>query len=79
MRNPKYRSDRYFDCINEDVVYSMFRRGLKEFAGTTSTREAWGKILPNYKREDKITVKVNLNNASYNELITTNRFTNSVP
>ena len=79
MKNAKYRSDRYFDYINEDVVYSMFRRGLKEFAGTTSTREAWWKILPNYRKEDKITVKINLNNASYNELVTTNRLDQSVP
>jgi hypothetical protein len=79
MKKSQYRSDRYFDYINDDVVYSMLRRGLNVLTGARETREAWGKILPNYKKEDKITVKINLNNASYYESITTNRLDQSVP
>ena len=79
MTNTRYRSDRYYDYINEDVVDSMFRRGLKELTGETSTREAWGKILSNHREGDKITVKINVNNASYNDSITTNRLDQSVP
>ena len=79
MRNSKYRSDRYYDYINEDAVYSMFQVGLNVLTGTNETKEAWRKILPGYRKSDKITVKINLNNSSYNESITTNRLDQSAP
>ena len=79
VKKTKYRSDRYFDYINENILDAMFKRGLKELTGAISTREAWGKLLPDYKKKDKITIKVNLNNSSYNKLITTNRLDQSVP
>jgi hypothetical protein len=79
MKKSNYRQDRYYDYVNEDVVYSMFKTGLNELAGTRNTKEAWRNILLNYKKNDKITVKINLNNSSYNESITTNRLDQSVP
>lgn len=79
MKKSKYRPDRYYDYINEDIIYMMLKRGLNELTGAAETREAWGKILPNYMKDHKITVKINLNNSSYNELITTNRLDQSVP
>ena len=79
MGSSKFRSDRYYDYINEAVVASMLERGLKEFTGAASTREAWNILLTNYKRTDHITIKVNLNNASYDEEITTNRMDQTIP
>lgn len=79
MKSARFRSDRYFDYINEDVVKNMFKTGLNELAGTKSTKDAWRKILRNYKNSDKITIKINLNNASYNESITTNRLDQTAP
>lgn len=80
MKKSGFRSDRYYDYINEDIVCSMFKRGLNEFTGEKgNTRKAWKKILINYSKGDKITIKINLNNASYNELITTNRLDQTAP
>ena len=79
MTKSNCRADRYYDYINEDIVYSMFKEGLNELAVTETTKEAWGNILTNYRKSDKITVKINLNNSSYNELITTNRLDQSIP
>ena len=79
MRNPKFRHDRYYDHINEAIVASMLERGLIELTGCGSTKEAWNNLLTNYKKTDHITIKINLNNASYNEEITTNRMDQTIP
>lgn len=79
MKNSIYRSDRYYDHINEDVVYSMLKTGLNELSGEKTTKESWGNILAKYKNNDRITIKINVNNASYNQLITTNRLDQSAP
>jgi hypothetical protein len=79
MRSQRFRQDRYYDFIDEDVVGNMFRRGLLEVTDTKRTEDAWRKILKNYKKYDKITLKINLNNASYDERITTNRLDQTAP
>jgi uncharacterized protein (DUF362 family) len=42
----------------------MIDQGLTELTGTTSGEAAWGVLLPDYQRGQKIAVKVNFNNAS---------------
>jgi hypothetical protein len=79
MKNNKFRKERYFDYIDGDVVSSMLKRGLRELTETVSTEDAWLKILKNYKKGNKITIKINLNNASYREKITTNRLDQTAP
>ena len=79
MRNTEFRSDRYYDHINEVVVASMLERGLKELTGAASAKEAWNNLLTNFKNTDHVTIKINLNNASYNEEITTNRMDQTIP
>jgi len=79
MRNGEFRKERYFDYINEDAVRRMLKRGLCEVTGTDSSGRAWQKILKKYKKGDKITIKINLNNASYREEITTNRLDQTAP
>ena len=79
IRNSRFRSDRYYDHIDETVVASMVRRGLTELTGTGSTKEAWGHLLTDYKKTDRLTIKINLNNASYSEEITTNRMDQTIP
>lgn len=79
FNSSRFRKDRYFDHINEETLSRMFSLGLKELAGTVSNREAWLKILKDYKSGDKITIKINLNNASYCEQITTNRMDQTAP
>ena len=70
---------RYFDYINDDVVDRMLDRGLRELTGTTTVKEAWTSILTNLKSSDRITIKLNLNNASFDENITTNRMDQTMP
>jgi len=79
MKDSRFRSDRYYDHIDETVVASMVRRGLTELTGTESSREAWKHLLINYRKTDHLTIKINLNNASYNEEITTNRMDQTIP
>lgn len=79
MKNSNFRNDRYYDHIDETVVASMFRRGLTELTGTESTSDAWRLLLINHKKTDHLTIKVNLNNASNNEKITTNRMDQTIP
>ncbi len=79
VNSGKFRQERYFDYINNDIVGRMFKKGLNELAGTYSTRDAWLKVLKNYRKGNKITIKVNLNNATYDEEVTTNRLDQTAP
>lgn len=74
----KYRKDRYYDYIDQNVVAKMLSEGLRQVVGPGNTENAWHALLKNYKETHKITIKVNLNNASYNEQLTTNRMDQSV-
>ncbi len=71
--------ERYFDYINEDVVAKMLNRGLRELTGTSSTKDAWTSLLTNLNKSDRITIKLNLNNASFDEKVTTNRMDQTMP
>ncbi len=77
INDERFRQDRYFDRINEAAVRRLLAAGLRELTAQSSTRAAWLALLPDFRSDDRITVKVNLNNASYNERITTNRMDQS--
>jgi len=79
MGSSRFRGDRYYDHIDEAVVVSMLRRGLLELTDTKSTEDAWRHLLTNRKNSDRLTIKINLNNSSYNEKITTNRMDQTIP
>ena len=71
--NPGKIKERYFDYINEDVVAAMLDRGLRELTDSGSAAEAWHRLLPDLQKTDRVTIKMNMNNASYDEQVTTNR------
>jgi hypothetical protein len=77
MESGRFRTDRYFDCIDETVVRELLDTGLLHLTDRTTVCEAWLQLLPGYRQGQRITVKVNLNNASYDERITTNRMDQS--
>ncbi|MBE9511290.1 MAG: DUF362 domain-containing protein [Bacteroidetes bacterium] len=76
---PEKIKERYFDYINEDVVAKMLDRGLRELTDTESAPDAWRKLLPNLQTSDRIAIKMNMNNASFDESITTNRMDQTMP
>ena len=77
--SPGKIQERYFDYINEDVVAKMLDRGLRELTDAGSADDAWRILLPNLQRSDRITIKMNMNNASFDENITTNRMDQTMP
>lgn len=77
--NPEKIKERYFDSINEDVVAGMLNRGLCELTDTESAANAWRILLPNLRTSDRVTIKMNMNNASFDENITTNRMDQTMP
>lgn len=72
-------SERYYDFIKFDVVARMLDRGLRELTGARSATAAWKQLLPGFDRKQRITLKLNMNNASFNEAITTNRMDQTMP
>jgi uncharacterized protein (DUF362 family) len=77
--NPEKIKERYFDYINEDVVARMLDRGLRELTDTGSAADAWSSLLPNLQKSDRVTIKMNMNNASFDEKVTTNRMDQTIP
>ncbi len=77
--NPEKIKERYFDYINEDVVAKMLDRGLRELTDTGSTADAWGMLFPNLQTSDWVTIKMNMNNASFDDQATTNRVDQTIP
>ena len=77
--NPEKIKERYFDYINEDVVAKMLDRGLHELTDTGSAADAWGSLLPNLQKSERVTIKMNMNNASFDEKVTTNRMDQTIP
>ena len=71
--------ERYYDYINEDVVADILDRGLRELTGARSATEAWRILLPNLSENDTFVIKMNMNNASFDEKITTNRMDQTMP
>jgi hypothetical protein len=76
---PEKITERYFDFINEDAVAAMLEKGLLELTGTASLRESWEDLLPDFSVSDKITLKVNLNNATFDPNLTNNRMDQTMP
>jgi hypothetical protein len=56
----------------------MLCEGLQCLTGQTSLGGAWMALLKDYRKSDRITIKINLNNASYNDDLTTNRMDQSI-
>ncbi len=78
MNRGQFRNDRYYDHINQKTVTTMLDQGIRHLTRTSSQRQAWLALLRNYRKGDTVTIKINLNNASYNEDVTTNRLDQSV-
>ena len=71
--------ERYFDYINAETVAQMLDLGLRQLTGAPNATAAWKLLLPDFAPTHKITLKLNMNNASFNEAITTNRMDQSMP
>lgn len=71
--------ERYFDYINDDVVAGMLDAGLRQLTGASSATAAWKQLLIGFEPQHRITLKLNMNNASFNEAITTNRMDQTMP
>ncbi len=78
MSSGRFRTDRYYDHLNQEMINSMVSQGICFFTGVDNAEEAWKNLLRNYRQGQKITIKINLNNASFNEDVTTNRMDQSV-
>jgi Domain of unknown function (DUF362) len=76
---PGKTEERYFDYINEDVVELMLDRGLCELTDAGSAKDAWLQLLPGLQLSDRVTIKMNMNNASFDENVTTNRMDQTMP
>jgi len=76
---PDKITERYYDYINDAVIARMFERGLRELTGERSATAAWKQLLPAFQPTHRITLKLNTNNASFNEAITTNRMDQTMP
>lgn len=72
-------SERYYDYIEPDVVQSMLDRGLRELTGKRAAAEAWRKLLPGLNPDQRISIKMNMNNASFDPEATTNRMDQTMP
>jgi len=71
--------ERYFDYINNKAVTAMLHKGLRELSGERSPRSSWKSLLPGFNAKQKVTLKLNMNNASFDESITTNRMDQTMP
>ena len=71
--------ERYFDFIDGDVVARMLDLGLRQLTGVPTAAGAWKQLLPGFSPEQKITLKLNMNNASFDAAITTNRLDQTMP
>ncbi|MEA1996910.1 MAG: DUF362 domain-containing protein [Gemmatimonadota bacterium] len=71
--------ERYYDYMNEDVLAKMLDQGLMELTDTGSAVDAWRKLIPNLSEKDTFAFKMNMNNASFDENITTNRMDQTMP
>ena len=77
--SPGKIQERYFDYINEDVVAKMLDRGLRELTDAGSAADAWRMLLPDLQQGHRVTIKMNMNNASFDPQVTTNRMDQTMP
>ncbi len=68
-----YKTAPYVDFTDYNELKKMLVAALTAYTGTKSTKEAWQRILPDYKAGKKIAIKPNLNNigAGYSKAIMT--------
>jgi len=57
----------------------MFDLGLCRLTGVDTATAAWKQLLTEYEPKHRITLKLNVNNASFNDAITTNRMDQTMP
>ena len=72
-------TERYYDYIDGKVVALMLDRGLREMTGEKSTPAAWKSLMPGFDKKQKVTLKLNVNNASFDPGVTTNRMDTTMP
>jgi len=60
-----YRTGWYGDYVDQTVVDLMTERGILDLTGAPTPAEAWRVILPAYQPGQKVAIKINLNNATY--------------
>ena len=77
--DPKKTDRRYWNFIDQEAVGSMVDRGVCELTGTDNPAEAWRTIMRSYSRDDRVAVKINLNNVEWEQGLTTNRMDASLP
>ena len=58
----------YGNYVNQQVVNTMMTQGLKKLTNQSSLHAAWSRIMPGYAPGKKIAVKINLNNASKDDI-----------
>jgi uncharacterized protein (DUF362 family) len=56
------KEETYEGKVDQEAVNKLLVKGLRILTGETSEAAAWGVIIPNYKKNQKIAVKVNFNN-----------------
>jgi hypothetical protein len=78
LQSGNFRNDRYYEHINQKVVSRMLPAGIQNLTGADYPSSAWQTLLQGYRNTHRITIKINLNNASFKEEITTNRMDQSV-
>jgi len=61
--NWDFTSGWYGDYVDQDEVYQMVDQGLLLLTGATTRAEAWLNLVPNYVPDQKVAIKINLNNA----------------
>lgn len=76
---PGVIKERYYDFMNDRVVGVMLEKGLRELTGERSAARAWRSLLPGFSPRQRVTLKLNMNNASFEETITTNRMDQTMP
>ncbi len=72
-------TERYYDYIDDKTVALMLDKGLRELTGERTTAAAWKRLMPGFDRKQKITLKLNMNNASFDPDVTTNRMDQTMP
>jgi hypothetical protein len=78
-KQPGKIKERYYDYIDEKVVAIMLDKGLRKLTGERSAPASWKRLMPGFDKKQKVTLKLNVNNASFDPEITTNRMDQTMP
>jgi len=60
-----YQTGWYGDYVDQTVVDRMTERGIMDLTGALTPADAWRVIIPAYAAGQKVAIKINLNNATY--------------